>query len=153
MSIDNKFIELAPKSIKKLDAAYERLSSTNPESWSQTLASCRRVFYEISDSLFNVVLKDYKEQIYLTKSKKSLNITGDNYLNRLYAVIDFVQSSSVSNILIGSHILYVVDWIENLHSLLCKGVHSELTFEEARRGILHTYICLGDISQMITKIK
>lgn len=148
-TIDSKFIELAPKSIKMLDASYERLSSTNTESWSQALTSCRRVFQEIADALFNITFKDYKDQIYITKSKKSLNITGDNYLNRIYAVIDDIQSSAANNTLIGSHILYVIDWAENLHSLLCKGVHSELTFEEARRGILHTYMCLGDISQLI----
>jgi len=148
-SIDTRFIELVPDSIKKLDAAYERLSSQNSESWSQALTSCRRVFQEVSEALFNSRFPNYKEKSYVTKSNKSLNVSGDNYLNKLYAVIDVIQSSSVNNTLIGSHIIYVVDWAENLHNLLCKGVHSELSFIEARRGILHTYMCLGDISNLV----
>jgi hypothetical protein len=148
-SIDTRFIELAPDSIKMLDAAYERLSSQNSESWSQALTSCRRVFQEISEALFNSKFPNYKEKTYMTKSNKNLNISGDNYLNKLYAVIDATQTSSANNTLIGSHIIYVVDWAENLHNLLCKGVHSELSINEARRGILHTYMCLGDISNLV----
>lgn len=148
LSVDKQLVSLAPESLKRLDAAYERLSSTNPESWNQAVTSCRRVFQEISNSLY----KDPLDKPYITKSGKTLNVSGDNYLNRLYATVDKIAASRSARHLVGSNIMYAIDFIENLHNALCRGVHDledQLTYEEARACILHTYMLLGDISMLV----
>lgn len=152
LSVDGQLAALAPESLKRLDAAYERLSSTNPESWSQAVASCRRVLTEISNSLY----KGSLDEPYKTRSGKCLDVSGDHYLNRLYATIDEVAASPNARRLVGSNIKYVIDFIDNLHNALCRGVHDledKLTHDEARAAILHTYILLGDISTLVREGK
>ncbi len=152
LSTDKQLVAFAPESLKRLDAAYERLSSVNPESWNQAVTSCRRVFQEISNSLYI----DPWDKPYITKSGKALDVSGDNYLNRLYATIDKIAASRSARHLVGSNIMYVVDFIENLHNALCRGVHDledQLTYEEARACILHTYMLLGDISVLVSDNK
>jgi len=151
-SVDTQLVALAPASLKRLEAAYERLSSTNPESWSQAITSCRRVLAEISNSLY----KGSLDEPYKTKSGICLDVSGDHYLNRLYATIDKVAVSPSARRLVGSDIKYVIDFIDNLHNALCKGVHDlddKLTHDEARAAILHTYILLGDISTLVRDSK
>ncbi len=155
LSVDKILGKLAPESIRRLAAAYERLSSDNPESWSQALTSCRRVFQEVSDALFdNIAIS--KTEPYKANSGKVLDVSGNNYKNRLFAVVDKINTSKTSFNLVGSNILYVVDWIENVHDVLSKGVHDlnvPLNFEDARQGILHTYIVLGDIANAVNAEK
>lgn len=148
LSVDKQLVALAPVSLKRLDAAYERLSSTNPESWNQAVTSCRRVFKEISNSLYDGPL----DKPYTTKSGKPLDVSGDNYLNRLYAIVDKIAASRSARHLVGSNVMYAVDFIENLHNAQCRGVHEledQLTYVEARACILHTYMLLGDISMLV----
>jgi len=152
LSVDKLLAKLAPESLKRLDAAYERLSSTNPESWAQAVTSCRRVLQEVSDALFT----GSKPSPYTTKSGKVLDISGDHYLNRLFASVDALASSPTSRRLVGSNVIYVVDLIDNLHNILNRGVHDlddKLTYEEARAAILHTYMLLGDVATLVLNDK
>ena len=82
LSVDKLLVKLAPESIRRLTAAYERLTSDNPESWSQALTSCRRVFQEVSDALFEHMNIGEKSALYKTTSGKVLDVSGDNYKNR-----------------------------------------------------------------------
>lgn len=149
LSVDKILGKLAPESIRRLAAAYERLSSDNPESWSQALTSCRRVFQEVSEALFENMAIGKKTEPYKANSGKVLDVSGDNYKNRLFAIVDKISTSKTSSNLVGSNILYVVDWIENIHDVLSKGIHDlkvPLKFEDALQGILHAYVVLGDIA-------
>jgi len=47
--------------------------------------------------------------------------------------------------MVGSNVIYLLDWMDNLTDLQCKGVHHEVTRQDATRCIIQTYICLGDI--------
>lgn len=147
MNVDSELVDLAPEAIKRFVVAYERLKSDNSESWAQALTSCRRVLQEISDALFKQHFPTYIEKTFKTRSGKVLDISGERYLNRVFAVLDKLDNST-ANRLVGSHIMYNIDWVETMHNMLCKGVHDvdrPLTFEEARTAILHTYIALGDL--------
>lgn len=146
--VDTEVIDLAPEALKKFSAAFDRLSSDNPESWSQALTSCRRILQEISNSLFDKVCGINTPSPYVTQSGKSLDITGDKYRNKLFAVVDKAQKSQTASNLVGSNIIYLVDYIECLDDELQKGVHvimKPLSFEDARMAILHTYIIIGDV--------
>ena len=121
--VDNAFSSLSKETILKLKAIEGKLESKNPELYSQVLTTCRRLF-------------------------ESTDVHGNNYKNKLSAVIEMLEDKSTSKTLIGSNICYLLDWIDNLVNLQCKGVHSEITKETAEKCILQTYMCLGDILNM-----
>lgn len=143
--VENKFSDLSDDTIIKLKAIEDRINSDNSEAYSQALTTCRRLFENVSKSLFEKYYPNYSQKTYKTKSGKEIDISGDHYINKLSAVIELLQNKSPSKSLVGSSILYTIDWIENLNNLQCKGVHSEITKQDAMQCIIHTYICLGDI--------
>jgi len=144
-NVDIEMIGLSSDTIKKLNAIEQNLNSDNPEVFSQVLTTCRRLFEDIANVLFHNYYPNYSDSTFKTKSGKEINVTGNYYLNRLSAVIEKLQDKSPNKTLIGSSIIHTIDWIENLNDLQCKGVHSDITKDEALRCIIHTYICVGDI--------
>ena len=144
-NVDAYFSKLAPETISKLRAIDDKINSGNPELYSQALTTCRRLFESVSEELFNEVFPNYQQKTYKTKSGKEIDVSGEHYLNKLSAVIESLQDKSHNKSLVGSNITYLLDWISNLNDLQCKGVHNEITKEDAMQCIIHTYICLGDI--------
>lgn len=106
------------------------------------------MFESIAEELFRKYYPNFTDKVYKTKSSKEIDVHGSNYKNKLSAVIEMLEDRSTSKTLVGSNILYLLDWIDNLVNLQCKGVHSEITEEEAAKCIIHTYMCLGDILSM-----
>lgn len=102
LSTDTNLLRHAPESLRRLSAAFDNLRSDNPESWAQSLSSCRRVFQEVSDSLFAIYVKETEDGKYQTKSGKELNVSGANYKNRLYAVIDLISRSGTNRKLLAT---------------------------------------------------
>jgi len=136
---------LAPTAHKKLLTLEENINTNDSEKLSQVLTTCRRLLEEFTNTLFNVVLPNYAGKTFKTASGKEIAIDGDKYKNRLSAIIETLQNKADKNTLSGSHIIFMVDWIDNILNIQSKGVHSDVTKEEASRCIIHTYICIGDI--------
>lgn len=143
--VDAYFTTLSKETLFKLQAIEDKLQSDNPESYSQAITTCRRLFENVAVELFEKHFPGYSEKMYKTKSGKEIDVSGDHYLNKLSAVIETLQEKSPSKGIVGSSVLYLVDWIENLSKSQSKGVHTDITKQEAMRCIIHTYICLGDI--------
>lgn len=143
--VERGFNNLSADTILKLQAIEDKINSDNSEMYSQALTTRRRLFENTAKELFNRYFPNYKEKLYRTRSGKEIDVSGDHYRNKLSAVIEHLQERSMNKTLVGSSILYTLDWIENLSNLQSKGVHSEITKEDAIRCIIHTYICLGDI--------
>ena len=143
--VDRHYASLPEKAIRKLNAIMDLMDDSNPERYSQVLTSCRRLWSETANILFDEVLPGYSDKIYKTKSGKEIDVSGDHDLNKLSAVIETLQSKAAPNTLVGSETLYVVDWIKQVSDLQNAGVHSEVTKEQAMQCIIHTYIALGDI--------
>ena len=146
--VDAHFDKLSPKTIMKLQAIEDKVNSGNSEMYSQAVTSCRHLFENTADELFEKYFPNYGGSHYKTKSGKEIDVSGDHYINKLSAAIEFLQDKSPSKTLVGSSILYTLDWIENLNNLQCKGVHSEITKDDAETCIIHTYLCLGDILRL-----
>lgn len=144
-NVERGFGELSHQTILKLQAIEDKINSNNPELYSQALTTCRRLFENTSVELFNKYFPNFKGNSYKTKSGKEIDVSGDHFRNKISAVIEFLQEKSTKKTLVGSSILYTIDWIENLSNLQNKGVHSEISKDDAVKCIIHTYICLGDI--------
>ena len=147
------FSNLSTTTLQKLTAIEEPMEDGNPERYSQVLTSCRRLWEDTAQVLFEESLPDYKEKMFKTKSGKEIDVSGDHYNNKLSAVIETLQEKAARNTLVGSEILYFIDWMEQINKLQNSGVHSEITREQAMQCIIHTYIALGDILKLKESVK
>jgi len=138
-NVDQRLSSLISDKEEKLSAIYDRLSENNKESWSQAADTCRKLLKSVSDSLFKRVYPNYSEKSVKLKSGKELDITGDKYINRLGACLEYLNPMLIK------HTEYLVKWIDDLNSRICKGVHEDVMYNEIKEIIIHTYICIGDI--------
>ena len=107
-----------------------------------------QLFESTADELFEKYYPDYSDKVYRTKSGKEIDVSGDHFKNKLSAIIEYLENKSEKKTLVGSNIIYLLDWIDNINELQCKGVHHEISRSDAERCIIQTYICLGDILNM-----
>lgn len=143
--VDNYFSNFSSEITSKLRAIDDKINSNNPELYSQALTTCRRLFGDVADELFKKHFPNYTEKTYKTKSGKEIDVSGEHYKNKLSAVIEKLQDKSTNKCLVGSSIIYLIDRMDNLIDLQCKGVHNEISKDDAMQCIIHTYICLGDV--------
>lgn len=142
---DHYFSSLPTTTIQKLNAIEDMLEDGNTERYAQVLTSCRRLWTETAKTLFEEVLPGYTGKMFKTKSGRDIDVSGDHDNNKLSAVIETLQSKAAKNTLVGSEIIYLVDWMEQINNRQSAGVHSDVTREQAVQCIIHTYIALGDI--------
>ena len=131
--------------LQKIGVIEELIGDNNPERYAQVLTSCRRLWSETANYLFNEVLPNYQGTTYKSLSGKEIDISGDHDKNKLSAAIEQLQLKAAKNTLVGSEIVYLVDWLDQINKRQSAGVHDNVTREEAVRCIIHTYIALGDI--------
>ena len=146
------FSGLSTATLQKLSAIEDMMEDGNPERYSQVLTSCRRLWEDTARQLFAELLPD-KEKTFKTKTGKEIDVSGDHYNNKLSAVIETLQGKAAKNTLVGSEIIYLIDWMEQINNLQSSGVHSDVTREQAMQFIIHTYIALGDILKLKGSIK
>ena len=142
------FSNLSTTTLQNLSAIEDLMEDGNPERYSQVLTSCRRLWENTAKQLFNDLFPDYKEKSFKTRSGKEIDISGDHYNNKLSAVIEVLQGKAAKNTLVGSEIIYLIDWMEQINNLQSSGVHSDVTRDQAMQCIIHTYIALGDILKL-----
>jgi hypothetical protein len=142
------FSNLSTTTLQKLSAIEDLMEDGNPERYSQILTSCRRLWEDTAKQLFDEVLPDHKEKTFKTKSGKEIDVSGDHYNNKLSAVIETLQGKTAKNTLVGSQIVYLIDWLGQINNSQSAGVHSDVTREQAIQCIIHTYIALGDILKL-----
>lgn len=131
--------------LQKIGTIEDLIEDNNPERYAQVLTSCRRLWSETAKYLFNEVLPNYQGTMYKTLLGTDIDISGDHDKNKLSAVIEQLQPKAAKNTLVGSEIVYLVDWLDQINKRQSAGVHDNVTREEAVRCIIHTYIALGDI--------
>lgn len=147
------FSSMSTTTLQKLSAIEDLMEDGNIERYSQVLTSCRRLWEETASQLFDELLPDYTQKTFKTKSGKEIDVSGDHYNNKLSAVIETLQEKATKNTLVGSQIIYLIDWMEQINKKQCSGVHSDVTREEAMQCIIHTYIALGDILKLKDNVK
>ena len=149
-----RYYSLLPTiTLQKLNAIEDLMEDGNSERYAQVLTSCRRLWSDTAKTLFEGVLPNYSEKVFMTKSGKAIDISGDHDNNKLSAVIETLQSKTAKNTLVGSETSYLIDWLEQINQRQSAGVHSDVTREQAMQCIIHTYIALGDILSLRAEIE
>lgn len=68
---------MSKDAILKLQAIEDKINSNNSELYSQALTTCRRLFENTANELFNKHFPNYKDKNYKTKSGKKLILVGN----------------------------------------------------------------------------
>lgn len=150
--VDSYFSSLPTTTIQKLNAIEDLMEDDNPERYAQVLTSCRRLWSETAKTLFNEMFPNYKSKTFKTKSGKEIDVSGDHDNNKFSAVIETLQSKSAKNTLVGSEMIYLIDWLGQINNMQSTGVHGDVTREQAMQCIIHTYIALGDILSLKAEV-
>lgn len=133
LQIDKKLSENFRDINEKLPSIFERLAAGDREAISQAMNSCRRLFVSFADSVFPP-----RQEPYLLPSGEKLEVGVDKYKNRILTVVyEHCESDSLKKQLKRQ----LFDLIE----IITRGVHSDLTTNEAQFVVINSYLLLGQI--------
>lgn len=135
-----------PKAAEQLLAAHARFQEGTPESLAQALTSCRRVLLTVADSVFPASDTPYKDS-----SGKNRTCGAENYNNRLLAFLDTRLSSKGDMALLEGEMGHLSARLDSIYEKASKGVHADITDDEARLGIIHTYLFLAEVARAARK--
>jgi DNA uptake protein ComE-like DNA-binding protein len=133
--VDSLLLDTCPEAIEKFMSAYERLSSSSSEDWSQALTAARRVIKSVADTIYPP--RD------TTKGDRKLG--EEQYINRLWAFLDEHAISGSDKDMAKAHVNYLGSFLQRLNDKASKGVHADVSYNEAVKAVLYTYLTLGDI--------
>lgn len=123
----------------KLQKAAHLIDSRDSEDRSLLLTQVRRAIKAAADFFYpaagKVVCSDGNER----------NLSDDRYLDRLqeYVAVTFAKSSSSG--LLRAEMEYLIAFARRLNELASKGVHAEVSADEARQGLLGLYMFLYNV--------
>ena len=125
--------------ISALNIAYEGLGqSEDPERISNVAFGCRRLIKAVADQLFPP-----QEDQYKTKNGESFKVREEQFLNRLQAYVDSVDSPNRKFLV--RKIQLLRDLYGEVPESINKGTHSTIKNSDAEMLVIYTYIILGDI--------
>lgn len=135
-----------PKAAEKVVAINERMNNGSPESLSSALTSCRRLLMDVADSIFPARDEEWRDR------KDRLRKVGvEQYKNRLLAYLAELSDSEGSYSLLESELDHLASRLDLIYEKNCKGVHIDVSLEEARLAVIHTYLFLGEIATHTNK--
>lgn len=131
-----------PKAAEKLVAINERMAEDSSESRTAALTSCRRLLMTVADSLFPA-----SEEGWTDSSGTVRKVGTDQYKNRLLAYIDSRHRSDGSAAILESELEFLAARLDAIYEKTCKGVHVDVSSEEARLAVIHTYLFIGEVAR------
>lgn len=143
LNVDAKIASKVPEAVRKFTAIHGNLESDNPEDWSNSAHSCRRILQDLADVLFPPT-NDRK-----TPNGKPIKLGPDNYINRLICFAEDQVESKTYTEVVGSQLKYLGHRLDSLFNAAQKGSHATIsTREEAERYVVYTYMIVGDILRL-----
>lgn len=130
-----------PKAAEKIVAINERIADDSIESRTAALTSCRRLLMTVADSLFPASAKDW-----LDSKGKPRKVGEEQYKNRLLAYMAERTDSSSNEAILSSELEFLAARLDAIYDKTCKGVHVDVSAQEARLAVIHTYLFLGEIA-------
>lgn len=138
--VDLKLGEICPEALSQFSSVYRRLQEKDPESYAQAATSCRRIIKSLADALY----PPSDEPIRCNDGKDRI-LNDDKYKNRLIQYIQEQSANSASRKLLLADIELLINKIEKLYDLTCKGPHAEISEFEINQCVIQTYLLTGDI--------
>jgi hypothetical protein len=128
---------LCPEAAEKLDHAVRRMSPmSGSEEWSAAALSCRRMLKDIADKL-------YPSRATRIGDRK---LGDEQYKNRLWAwILDrkhFARDGLVEQI------EWLCAQLDALYDASCKGVHADVTREQAEHCVVQSYMVAASLAEL-----
>jgi hypothetical protein len=143
-NVADEFIRsVAPKVAEQLLAAEERMVGGDAESLSASLTSCRRVLSTVADAVYPP-----SAEAYVDASGKSRKVGQTQYLNRLLAFDDSQISSKSTRSILDSQLTHLAARLDAVYAKASKGVHDDVTLDEARLVVVQTYLFLAEVARV-----
>ncbi|MDI3457722.1 hypothetical protein P7F69_12350 [Pseudomonas aeruginosa] len=146
--VDSFIRSHCPKAAEKLVAINERIQDGSDESSSAALTSCRRLLMDIADSVFPA-----RDDVWKDRKGKERKVGVDQYKNRLLAYLAELEESEGSYALLESELEHLAARLDVIYEKACKGVHADVSLDEAKLAVIHTYLLIGEISSLSTRTK
>lgn len=137
--VDTALAAQCPTAAQRFVSAYDDLRSNNTADWSNAVHSCRRVLKDLADKLFPA------SNTPIERGGKLIEVSTDNYVNRLMCYIEDQRRSETYYAVVGSTLEFIGDRLDALAGAGSKGTHSEVKKDEAERYIIYTYLVVGDL--------
>ena len=141
--VDLKLGELCPDALTKFVSAQKRIKEDDPESWAQSLTTCRRLLKTLADSLYPAL----EEPVAGIDGKKR-KLTEDKYITRLWQYVFEKSKGSTSGKLLESIVNDLGNRIDKIYELTNKGVHAEVSEFEVNQCVIQTYLIAGDLLRL-----
>jgi AbiTii len=140
--VDSTISELVPDALPKLSAAFESVTSSNPEHWANATSTCRRLLRAVADALRPP-----------GPPVDGRQMGAEQYINRLVDwIVDQAESETMAA-MIRSDLEYLGQRLDAVQGAGSKGAHAEVDRFAASRFITGTYLLLGDILRLRTPAK
>ncbi len=139
--VDNFVRSYCPKAAEQIVAINERMRDKTNESRTAALTTCRRLLLTVADALFPARATDWVDS-----KGRPHKVGPEDYKNRLLACLDEKQTSEGSKEVISSGIEHLAARLDAINSKASKGVHIDVTEQEARLAVIHTYLFLGEVA-------
>jgi hypothetical protein len=135
--VDAQLAQLVPGALPKLAAAFENVTSANPEDWASAAATCRRLLKAAADAL-----RPPGEPV------NGREMTDVRYINRLVDWITKQAQSEAAADMIASDLEHLGRRLDAVNIAGHKGAHAEVDRLDASRFVAGTYLLLGDILRL-----
>ena len=131
-----------PRAAEQLASISDRLREGTRESLSSALNSCRRLLADSADSVFPP-----NEGTYSNSAGNDHEVGQDDYKNRILAFLDQSHQTSDTSAIVRAQMDDLAARLDAVYELSCKGVHADVTPQEARLAVIHTYLVLAEIAR------
>jgi len=145
-TVNNYFKTYSNDVYNKLLKATQLVDSLDPEDFSLLLTEVRRAFKAVADHFYPP-----KDEPIQCSDGKSRKLGEENYLNRLYEFLMTNIPRTSSFELIKSEFEFLSVFGKKLNNIASKGVHSDVTHEEAKQGLIGLYLFLYNLIIIIQK--
>lgn len=138
--VNNYFKAHSEDVYTKLQKASQLVGSNDPEDFSLLLTQVRRAIKAAADFFYPPKTEP------VTCSDGQIRVLGnEQYLNRFQEFILTSFQKSSSRALLKAEFEYLSVFARRLHDVASKGVHSEVTMQDAKQGIIGLYMFLYNI--------
>lgn len=128
-----------PAAVSELNTAYENLArSGDPEKAAHVAFSCRRLIQAVADEIFPA-----QNRPYIKHDGKEIKVEKDHFLNRLEAYVDSARPNN------RKYLIKKIDLLQDMYrkspESINKGIHANVTNEDAQMFVIYSYMILGEI--------
>ncbi|MGL1935326.1 MAG: hypothetical protein OCD01_09905 [Fibrobacterales bacterium] len=138
--VNNYFNHHSEDVYNKIQKAQNLIDSDNPEDFALLLTSVRRAMHAVADHFY----PPQKDLVVCADGVKR-ELGNEQYLNRIEEFCIIKISKSASKDLIKQEVKYLTTFFRRLNDVASKGVHTDVSKNEAKQGLVGLYMFLSNL--------